>query len=245
MNDAVYKNRNIEHEYDITEILSISWNIFKRNYTHFFTVIFVFFFPIYLINSFFFPEPTDLFANMSLELDFLWGVLLEGFISMIATIAVAFSISDAYHGAELNFSTAFQRTITKILPALLTMLMVALLVMAGAVFFVIPGLIVAVYLNFVIYVVALKNLWSSNALKYSFFLVKDRFWRVLGYILIFGIINIFITGILLSLIGLFEINEVVDSVFKTLVALINGYFYVVMSVYFMNLDDTRNFEFVD
>ena len=85
-----------------------------------------------------------------------------------------------------------------------TEVMVALIVMIGFVFFVIPGIIFAIKLNFAGYISIDKELGPSESIKESWRITRGRKWLVLKMILATALINIIaafanIGGLLVSL----------------------------------------------
>lgn len=235
---------NSEHEYDIADILTISWNIFTKNYTHFFTIVFVIFFPAYLIVNYFFPRPEMFTMDPSGDMSFIWGMLIELFAGLIATLAVIFSVDDAYHNRPMVTSRAFTNTFERLLPALLTAIMAYMIILAGFVL-IIPGIIALIFLTFFLQAVALRDVWSMDALRYSYYLVRNRFWKVLGYSIVFGLMSMLTGGTITLLADYIAANEVITSVFYTLSSLVSAFFFIVFAVFFMNMDDTKDFEFAD
>lgn len=73
---------------------------------------------------------------------------------------------------------------------LFTEVMVALIVMIGLIFFIVPGLILAIKLNFAGYISVDKEVGPSDAIAESWRITRDRKWLVLKLILAIAVINI-------------------------------------------------------
>lgn len=245
MNQTEIQNNSNENEYNISEILSISWNIFTKNYTHFFTIIFILFFPTYILIEYLLPYTDIIDFGTAPTQNMLYALLLESFAGMMASIAITFSVFDAYLGNPLDAKSSFDRMFKRIIFVLLTMIMAALLIFAGAVLLIIPGIMAAVFLTFALQAATLKNVWSADALKYSYYLIKPRFGKIFGYVLLFGLMNLIATSIFLGILDYLGENEIIAAVFKTVASLITAYFNIVFAVFFLNADDTKDFEFVD
>jgi hypothetical protein len=96
-------------------------------------------------------------------------------------------------------------TLTEVLRAVLpwfgvlvgTVILSALLIVVGLVAFVIPGLVMAIWFQFVGQVVILEHLSFAAALRRCRDLVRGSWWRTLRYVLVIGIVD-GIAGVLVA-----------------------------------------------
>lgn len=73
---------------------------------------------------------------------------------------------------------------------LFTEVMVALIVMIGLIFFVVPGIILAIKLNFAGYISVDKEIGPGEAMKESWRITQNRKWLIAKMILVIVLINI-------------------------------------------------------
>ena len=115
-------------------------------------------------------------------------------------------------------------------------LLVALITVALSIFFIIPGIVVAVFYAFASFSVVLANKRTFSALENSYDLVKKYWWPVFGRFLLLGLIAIVLT--LIMNIPMAYLNDVGKQVYSTIFnliwALLTPYFLVY--TYFMYRD---------
>jgi hypothetical protein len=127
------------------------------------------------------------------------------FLASLVTAIVAFVSSYAalYLIAGLNYDikvvTAYKQAFPKFFRIMWINLLVSLAVNFGMIFFIIPGIIFAVWFLFAVPVAVYENLGGTAALSRSRLLVKGQWWpvawRYLGFILLLSIFPIVMTGI--------------------------------------------------
>ena len=118
--------------------------------------------------------------------------------------------------------------------AILTSLLAAIILIGLFILLIIPGIIYQTYYSFILFAVILKGKKYKKALDYSKSLVKGRWWRVFGTLLIVSIGISLVAGIASMIISIYEsyITYVIaDSVFDVIYALRD----VFLVVFFINL----------
>lgn len=105
----------------------------------------------------------------------------------------------------IRLGSIFQNTLTNLFPVYLLSLVYMLFVAVGTLLFVIPGLILLVWLFPVPYVVMIEGKTGWEGLKRSFQIGKNHFFRLAGLIFVFGAVQWLIQ--ILALIGSLIIEE--------------------------------------
>ncbi len=246
MNQEIYKK-----EYSIGQILSESWKKFIQKFQLILLVTLAIYIPINII-LFFVP-----FDALLEQMGGIQGFriymkiiqILEGLIGIIATMAIAYIVKQKIDGKTINFKEALKKSLSRWPAAIGTNIILGIFLLGLTLLLIVPGVIYYVYWIFVIYVVILHDKSGKNALDYSKSIVRGRWWKVLGYSLIFGILTLiaslsigFVEGIILGflpenfVISIFEI--LLDSFTDFLLA----YFTVVSVIFFINFDSTKKSE---
>ena len=114
----------------------------------------------------------------------------------LATLSVFFRVAD---GQKPEFAHASER-FHHYLNFVVTNVLYSLAVVLGLILLVIPGIYLAIRLIFAQTIVAEKNLDPLEALKLSGALTKGLIWKLLGFNVVIGLVNL--CGLLLLGIGL-------------------------------------------
>ncbi len=127
-------------------------------------------------------------------------------IAYVVTIAIALRIVAARDEAEKTLPVAFTWMTKNALPLLWLYVLSGLLIFGGLLFFIIPGLIVAISITFAQYVFVDEDKRGMSALLASRSLVAGRWWKVIRKIfgfIILTFIPLFLFGILYGTITAF------------------------------------------
>lgn len=110
--------------------------------------------------------------------------LLETLIGVVASLGIAYVVSERVEGRRAGFWTALKHALSRWLPAIGTGLMESIIVGFLTLLFIVPGIIWFVFYTFSICVVSLRDRSGTHALYYSKMMVKGRWgavaWRVAG-----------------------------------------------------------------
>jgi len=115
---------------------------------------------------------------------FIISFILAMMASIIYGAALIKSVSFAEGGEKIDIKIAFLVAYQKFWLILATSIIAGVLMLIGFILFVIPGLILAVYFQFIMYVVIFENKWGVDAIKRSYEIVKGNFWWVVLIILL-------------------------------------------------------------
>jgi hypothetical protein len=92
----------------------------------------------------------------------------------------------------LLWQEALKTAINKWLQVLGTNILAGILLIPLFLLLIVPGIIFAVYLFFITYVVIFSNRWGISALYESKELVQNRWWKTFGFAVVFGILGLII-----------------------------------------------------
>lgn len=108
--------------------------------------------------------------------------------SAIASGASTFIVSEQYLGQELEAGEALHRAWGRAWEIFLTSMGVGLMVFLGLILFIVPGVIAFAGLSLAVTAVAIEGISPDKARGRSWELTKGYRWRMLGLVLIYGII---------------------------------------------------------
>ena len=122
-----------------------------------------------------------------------------GFVSwIVGSMAQGISIkytSDFLEKGEASLGSSFSFAGSRILSILAASLITGVLIFLGALAFVVPGIILAVMFSLVIQTIIIENTGALESLSRSRQLVKDRWLKTFGLLLLLGIIVFVVVGI--------------------------------------------------
>ncbi len=248
MEQEIYKK-----EYSIGQILSYSWKKFTQNFQLILFVILTVYIPINIILSFVpFDAPLEQMGGMQGFRIYMKIIqILEGLIGIIATMSIAYIIKQKIDGKIVDFKHAIKKSLSRWPAAIGTNIMLGIFLLGLTLLLIIPGIIYSVYWIFVLYVVVLHDKSGKNALDYSKGIVKGRWWKVVGYSLVFGILALVVSlsiglaeGVILGFLPENFIVSVFEVLLDTFTDFLLAYFTVVSIIFFINFDNTKKSEVV-
>lgn len=143
------------------------------------------------------PETTGWFDIAdALGTGFLWGILIA-VLQVLPLGLVTVYVARRVFGEQVSPSEALSKAADNVIVLLLVGFLVNVVVGLGTFALVIPGIAAATFLSFAVPAVLLDEKSPFDALKFSFELVKNQFWRVLGFTLLVSLL----AGIFVGLVG--------------------------------------------
>ncbi len=115
----------------------------------------------------------------------------------LAQAMVAFAASAQIAGRKVTLPEVLRTVLPWFGVLVGTVVLSSLLMLVGLIAFVIPGLVMAIWFQFVGQVVILEHVTFMGALRRCRELVRGSWWRTLGYVLAIGIVD-GIAGVLVS-----------------------------------------------
>lgn len=136
-------------------------------------------------------------------------------VGAIAGIAI---VDQVYRGGAANVGAAYRTALQRLLATVGLGIVGFLAVAAGMVAFVIPGLVIGVYLSQSLFLVVLEKEGVFRAIGRSVRLVRGFFWRVIGISVVSALIYYVVVGLLGAALG-----GIVGLIFHATIGL-PGYF---------------------
>jgi len=137
-------------------------------------------------------------------------IILAILLSLWAGLALIFAIKD--RGEEIGIRESFLRGWHKIISYLWVSFLVGLVTLAGFLFFVIPGIIFAIWFSLSNYVLVVENLTGTKALSKSKNLVSGNWWPVFWRFLAIDAIAMVIFIPLALVEALFKIPNIIGPI---------------------------------
>jgi hypothetical protein len=117
------------------------------------------------------------------------GWLLIAIASVIAQAAIIKAVSDRYLGQSSTIGGSYRFVLSRLGALVLTMMLSGLLVLAGFIFCIVPGVIFAFWIAFVVPVLMIEGHKHTRAIQRSRYLIRDGVWaRYLLVTLVNGLI---------------------------------------------------------
>jgi hypothetical protein len=194
-----------------TDIISQSWNLFKSNWRKLMPYMIVLALPSLVFGllgvfgtrglPFFFYQSGSNILLGGLLIGLL--VLIAAIISIWAGMAMVKIVHSLLTGNDPGeWKGSFVSTRRLIWPAIYTSILETLAVMGGLILLIIPGIIFAIWLIFVFYIVIIEEKKGVAALRASKQLVAGRWWAILWRALLPGIVFGVAAIILETVVGL-------------------------------------------
>jgi hypothetical protein len=231
-------------EYNISDIISRSWQLLKDNFQPIVVIILVVYIPINIILRLVQPEVMPEGGEFTWEsLEVYWRIIqvLEALIGVLAVMAITWIVFQRVSGNndEIDFKDALGKAFSKWGVAVGTSILAGVMLMGLYLLFIVPGIIFSVFWVFVIEVVIVKDLSFKKALDYSKSVVKGRWWKTIWYSIVlslFSAVIIFIGALpFLFTPDNFFFNIIGD----TWVDVIASFFIVIWAVMFLSFDASK------
>jgi len=127
----------------------------------------------------FFTQPLFIGAGLGFSLLF-----------FIATLMVLSMLKADKEGKDASFGELLSMSFSKFLPALGLGIVSGLGIMLGLVLLVIPGIALSIYWVFAMYELVVNDRGIMDSLKTSYALIKERWWRTFGLLILLLLLEI-------------------------------------------------------
>lgn len=217
----LYRSRDFAGNFDT------AFAFIKQNYLQILKAV-LWFVPLMLLVSFFMPNNNDIMESMEnadvyenpfamYEGVFTLGFFVSYFLIMVAmylvmlyTACYMYVYSKSIDG-RVNSSEVWSKVFDSLLPIFVSSIIYGILVSIGTLLCFIPGIIVAVYLYFYMFVYIVEGRGIIDSLSRSYELVQNNWWVTFGYMIVFWLIS-YIVSIVFSL--------------PSLIAMIGGFLHI-------------------
>ncbi|ANN63463.1 hypothetical protein SZ47_09770 [Brachyspira hyodysenteriae] len=234
-------------DFETLDLFTISFSLFKANFINFIILSLICCLPliltgIYFPISVFDPEKLKTIEDLAnwfkndVTVGFYINISLSLFLDTISIISVSLLVERLIYGNIKSATWAIIRSFKFLLPTLFTTFIYFILVFLGLTFFIVPGIAFIVFFVFIKNICALRHTWGINALKYSYYLVKPKFFKTL---FILGFIFLFQKVFAMTLFPVsLENREGLLSYFIAMIVLyiFNTYFQIIITLFFLNRD---------
>ena len=245
-----------KRDFETLDLFTISFSLFRFNFINFIILSLICCLPL-ILTGIYFPisvfDPEKLktvediinwFKN-DVTIGFYINIFLSLFLDTISAISVSLLVERLIYGSVKSATWAIIRSFKFLFPTLFTTLIYFILVFLGSGFFIVPGIAFIIFFVFIKNICTLRHTWGINALKYSFYLVKPKFFKtlfILGFIFLFQqvfSITLFPASI--------ENRESLLLYFIAMIVLyiFNTYFQIIITLYFLNRDYVSNMNTYD
>jgi len=198
----------------VGEILDAAIRLYRRHWRTFMAIVAIVIVPFELLgeisarlvihpfkfNGQVFIPATDEGALVAVNIVFAVAQFL--LITPLLTAAMVRAVGDSYMGEAPDVSRAFRTASARLWSVLLVVFVASLAVVGGLILLIIPGLIFYARFLFGSSVVVLEGGRGTQALRRSWRLVKGHTGKVLGTVILAGILSSIVVGILVFPAGL-------------------------------------------
>lgn len=226
-------------ELDFWKIFGQSWNEYRVSFKEIFKFVFVFVgimslllsawsYYWYVTNSsvkLLVDNPNLLFQGQAFPAAYITGTFLIGIFSLL----LQFFVYAGFYGTvvkkeKLNYNNLVKNAKVNFWKFVLFAIVISIFLILLGILFIVPAIIFGVFWVFAVYILFDEKVKIIESLKRSFNLVKGKWWKTFGYIVLFILISIgiiIIAGLVLSpfnmVIGLIPSTGSVVYAFKVLV----------------------------
>ena len=175
----------------VGEILDATFAIYRRQFPRLFTIAVVTLAVPHALNAYVMGQFGAASSPDGLVRIFAWLLILMVLFAVfqaVATAATVHVVSESYLGNELTVADAFRRTGPAVWGLIIVWLSVTLIVSFGALFFLVPGIILALGLAFSTQVLVLEHVPPLAAMRRSWALAKRSKGKIFLLMITVGVI---------------------------------------------------------
>ena len=243
-------------ELGIFEIFSIGWGLFRDNFIQFFKITVILGLPLSILLSFadnillkiisngditsIITGSTQLIENLSTEqlltvsALMIISMFIQALIYPLITIAVADAAGDSLSGRVVDARKSVLNALSKGTVVMASSVIYWVAIVLGLMFFIIPGIILLVLWYFYEYTIIFDDAGIINSFKMSMDLVKGKWFKTAGYILLISIVNGLITRTLTFFIGALQLFFIGDVLFMVILFFLYTFIISVITVFYLN-----------
>lgn len=233
-------------EYELGALLNDTWNIFSEHFKTIALTVLVISVPIHLILSAFVDYSGPDVQAGSIDFGSWLGeswfgpqsfviVIVASLAGIIIPLAIATFTQAVQSGETLEFKEVLSRAIPRWPQGIVTMIVMGVLLLLLFMLFIIPGVIFAIYWLFAVIAVALTDTSALDALSYSKQLVRGRWWKIFGYVIVMGILMALVWAVVGGILSIGGHNYITDVLSNILGDIISAFFVIGGTLLFLNL----------
>ena len=219
------------------DLLVEGWRIFASRFKDILIVALLVYIPINVVEAFIpIDALTKQYGNNGLKIYNIIDRSLQGFVGIVAIIAIASIVETTVDGNALGWQSALKKALSLWGQAIGTTIIAAILLSLLTLLFVVPGVIYGIYWFFWVYAVALRNRTAKAALDYSKSVVKGQWWDIFWSLFAFGLLAGIVGLILAWLPGMISTAEPAGFIGASIADVAGAYFTIVYTLFFLNND---------
>ncbi|MBX3042631.1 MAG: hypothetical protein KIT33_00905 [Candidatus Kapabacteria bacterium] len=247
--------KGYEREFYISEIFSISWEVYRQNYRSLFPLAFIVYLPLNIFLAFFPITSLSEFDPADYQSWFrIFGAMnIAVYLSFIGNIAVAIALKRKLYtnnfslGAVIGeiFKRYFNYFTTNTLMLVLVFVCFNIWMYFSITFptifllLLIPIILYLVYWSFAIYIFSFKDINLYQSMRQSYAIVNGRWAKVFYYVASFILFSVITTLILGFPYSFLHDSIFVKILYTNLVSVITSFFVVAFIIFYVNFDDTK------
>ena len=229
-NDFFYR------EWNWIEQLSAAFHVFAANIKSILKVMLVVFLPISILESIIngrmlsaytvFQQIAQAGVSLSNEADFFQAayqvlfhsgltLLVSLFLQPVGTIAIAKVVKQFVTKQEVSFGTALGEAFS-LMPTIVVSGIIYGVLIVLASMIIVPGIYLSVAWVFYLYAIGLSDKKGMEPMRYSKSLVKGKWWRTLGYLLLLSVIAMLWNSAFQLIYSFFPNESIGDAVYQFL-----------------------------
>lgn len=224
----------------ITGILSDAWKVFQERFQDIAVATLIIAFPLNVILAL---SPKADIQGQAID----WSVtgvalvvgLATAFAGMIATVGTMLIAEKGLMGEAVSWQAALRHGASRWFASFWTNLLAGIMLIGLFLLLIVPGIVFAVYWSFVMAIVALRGMEGMEAIRHSKSLVKGRWWKTFGYLIVFGLLGAVCAGLIGGAFGFLPESRATDIMANLLASLVSAFFNVVSAIFFVRFEATR------
>ena len=241
-------------EWNWIEQLSLSFHVFAANMKAILKVLLIAFLPLSILGSVIngrmlnaylvFQQLAEAGTGLSNEADLINAgtqvlfhsgltVLISLFLQPVGIIAIAKVVKQFLTEQEISFGTALGEAFS-LMPAIVASGIIYGVLVFLASLLIVPGIYLSVAWVFYLYALGLSEKRGMEALRYSRSLVRGRWWRTLGYLLLLAVIAMLWNSAFQLVYSLLPQGHIADAAYQLLSYFSAAYVTVGQVLLFLN-----------
>lgn len=216
-------------------LLKKSWEVYRENFTKILYITLAVYIPVNII-IYFLPAPQDITGIKDL---INWINILETFIGVVSTLAITLLVKNWIDKKEIEWLDALKQILPVWPKAIWVQVISGILIGLATLLLVLPGIYLAVTYIFVIPALLFNNKTGMEALKYSYALVKGRWWRTFGFAIVIGGLTFLASWLPDVVYILVPAHIITDVATMTASDVIYAYSIVAFTIMFLNYDSVK------
>jgi hypothetical protein len=232
-------------DFTFGEVFGNSWNLFKSKFGLLASLAFIFYFLPTVIYGFWTKSRAGLLGGLATPTvgEFfrelfvvLPGGIVVGILSLVASLSIIYFLNNKPKKGGLTFGESLKGGLSFLIAGILVTLLVFIFLIPLFLLLIIPGIIFGVYWAFSLYALVVDKTTIRGALKKSHDVVRGKWWRVVGYMILLGLILMVVSwvGAALGLLG--SVGYVLQVVVSTLITIFSTVF---MNTFYLALRNSK------